>query len=54
MQLLYGSALDQFELCLSRCRPSALGVQHENKYRDPVAKFCFGDEPPNLVPTGVK
>ncbi|XP_040842870.1 SREBP regulating gene protein isoform X4 [Ochotona curzoniae] len=25
-------------------------VQHENTYRDPIAKFCYGENPPELFP----
>uniref|UniRef100_A0A287CSR7 SREBP regulating gene protein n=1 Tax=Ictidomys tridecemlineatus TaxID=43179 RepID=A0A287CSR7_ICTTR len=25
-------------------------VQHENTYRDPVAKYCYGESPPELFP----
>lgn len=24
-------------------------VQHENTYRDPVAKFCYGESPPDII-----
>ncbi len=27
-------------------------VQHENSYRDPKAKFCYGESPPDLQPVG--
>ncbi|XP_031506655.1 UPF0454 protein C12orf49 homolog isoform X6 [Papio anubis] len=23
-------------------------VQHENTYRDPIAKYCYGESPPEL------
>ncbi|XP_062360170.1 SREBP regulating gene protein isoform X3 [Cinclus cinclus] len=25
-------------------------VQHENTYRDPIAKYCYGEYPPELLP----
>ncbi|XP_068846255.1 SREBP regulating gene protein isoform X6 [Capricornis sumatraensis] len=25
-------------------------VQHENTYRDPIAKYCYGESPPELLP----
>jgi len=25
-------------------------VQHENTYRDPIAKYCYGESPPELFP----
>ncbi|WAR02621.1 SPRNG-like protein [Mya arenaria] len=42
------SASDQFELCLAKCRTSSKSVQHENSYRDPHAKHCYGESPPDL------
>uniref|UniRef100_A0A1I8H574 SREBP regulating gene protein n=1 Tax=Macrostomum lignano TaxID=282301 RepID=A0A1I8H574_9PLAT len=39
---------DPFQLCLARCRTSSESVQHENAYRDPVNKHCFGLQPPTL------
>lgn len=35
-------------LCLSPFCPQS--VQHENTYRDPVAKYCYGESPPELFP----
>jgi hypothetical protein len=40
---------DQFELCLAKCRTSSLSVQHENSYRDPQAKYCYGVEAPEIL-----
>ncbi|KAK7088192.1 SREBP regulating gene protein-like [Littorina saxatilis] len=39
---------DQFELCLAKCRTSSQSVQHENSYRHPNVKYCYGDKPPDL------
>ncbi|ESP04136.1 hypothetical protein LOTGIDRAFT_136810 [Lottia gigantea] len=39
---------DHFELCLAKCRTSSQSVQHENSYRDPRAKHCYGETPPDL------
>uniref|UniRef100_A0AC11E7M6 SREBF pathway regulator in golgi 1 n=3 Tax=Laurasiatheria TaxID=314145 RepID=A0AC11E7M6_SHEEP len=41
---------DHFELCLAKCRTSSQSVQHENTYRDPIAKYCYGESPPELLP----
>uniref|UniRef100_A0A8C5KCI4 SREBP regulating gene protein n=1 Tax=Jaculus jaculus TaxID=51337 RepID=A0A8C5KCI4_JACJA len=35
---------------LSMCRTSSQSVQHENSYWDPVAKYCYGERPPELFP----
>ncbi|XP_071179838.1 SREBP regulating gene protein-like [Mytilus edulis] len=40
---------DQFELCLAKCRTSSQSVQHENSYRNPKAKYCYGGNPPELL-----
>lgn len=45
---LFASVTDHFELCLAKCRTSSQSVQHENSYRDPKAKYCFGEHPPSL------
>ncbi|CAK8674237.1 SREBP regulating gene protein-like [Clavelina lepadiformis] len=47
-QMILSTIDDQFDLCLSRCRTSSLSVQHENVYRDPSVKFCFGRNIPDL------
>ncbi|KAK7475021.1 hypothetical protein BaRGS_00033702 [Batillaria attramentaria] len=39
---------DHFELCLAKCRTSSQSVQHENSYRHPKVKYCYGDKPPDL------
>ncbi|XP_045171414.2 SREBP regulating gene protein-like [Mercenaria mercenaria] len=45
---LFVAVSDQFELCLAKCRTSSKSVQHENSYRDPRAKYCYGEDPPDL------
>ena len=40
---IYTSLSDHFEFCLAKCRTSSQSVKHENSYRDPKAKHCFGD-----------
>lgn len=45
---VYIAVTDQFELCLAKCRTSSLSVQHENSYRDPRSKHCYGEDPPDL------
>ncbi|XP_014347020.1 SREBP regulating gene protein [Latimeria chalumnae] len=49
-QNLFTAVEDHFELCLAKCRTSSQSVQHENTYRDPVAKHCYGENPPELLP----
>ncbi|KAF6080627.1 hypothetical protein HJG60_001658 [Phyllostomus discolor] len=49
-QNLFMAVEDHFELCLAKCRTSSQSVQHENTYRDPVAKYCYGESPPELFP----
>lgn len=44
--ILFASITDHFELCLTKCRTSSQSVQHENSYRDPRAKHCYGEAPP--------
>ncbi|EDW51476.1 GM22548 [Drosophila sechellia] len=39
---IFASVTDHFELCLVKCRTNSHSVEHENKYRDPAAKHCFG------------
>jgi len=46
-RVLFASVTDHFELCLAKCRTSSQSVQHENSYRDPQAKHCYGDNPPS-------
>lgn len=43
--VLFASVTDHFELCLAKCRTSSQSVQHENSYRDPRAKHCYGETP---------
>lgn len=40
---LFASVKDHFELCLVKCRTNSHSVQHENKYRDPKTKHCYGE-----------
>ncbi|XP_056677656.1 SREBP regulating gene protein [Monodelphis domestica] len=49
-QNLFMAVEDHFELCLAKCRTSSQSVQHENTYRDPIAKYCYGENPPELFP----
>lgn len=44
-RVLFASVTDHFELCLAKCRTSSQSVQHENSYKDPKAKYCYGDSP---------
>ncbi|KAJ7309626.1 hypothetical protein JRQ81_007680 [Phrynocephalus forsythii] len=48
-QNLFMAVEDHFELCLAKCRTSSQSVQHENTYRNPVAKYCYGEHPPDLL-----
>ncbi|KAG8456158.1 hypothetical protein GDO86_002090 [Hymenochirus boettgeri] len=47
---LFLAVEDHFELCLAKCRTSSQSVQHENTYRNPIAKHCYGENPPELLP----
>ncbi|XP_055389673.1 SREBP regulating gene protein [Condylostylus longicornis] len=40
---VFASVRDHFELCLVKCRTNSHSVQHENKYRDPKTKHCYGE-----------
>ncbi|XP_064392138.1 SREBP regulating gene protein-like [Halichondria panicea] len=51
---LYSSLKDQFELCLAKCRTSSQSVQHENTYRDPGMKYCYGTDTSSLLPESVQ
>lgn len=42
--VLFASVSDHFELCLAKCRTDSHSVHHENSYRDPKEKHCFGQE----------
>lgn len=44
--VLFASVSDHFELCLAKCRTNSQSVQHENSYKDPEAKHCFGEKAP--------
>nr|CAG4641072.1 EOG090X0AGU [Eulimnadia texana] len=48
LNLLLTSVSNHFELCLTKCRTSSQSVQHENSYRNPRAKHCYGEAPPPL------
>lgn len=39
---LFATVRDQFELCLAKCRTDSHSVQHENKYKNPSRKHCYG------------
>ncbi|KAJ0176688.1 hypothetical protein K1T71_007867 [Dendrolimus kikuchii] len=43
--VLFRSLTDDYELCITKCRTSSHSVLHENSYKDPAHKHCFGDEP---------
>jgi len=47
--VLFVSVSDHFELCLAKCRTSSSSVHHENSYRNPKKKFCYGKNPPPTV-----
>lgn len=49
--VLFTSVNDHYELCLAKCRTNSQSVQHENSYRDPKAKHCYGDEVPGTHKT---
>ncbi|ELU04086.1 hypothetical protein CAPTEDRAFT_93600 [Capitella teleta] len=51
---LFASVADHFELCLAKCRTSSQSVQHENSYRDPKLKYCYGEALPDLQAAPVK
>eukprot|EP00117_Sycon_ciliatum_P002082 scpid91074/ scgid1292/ UPF0454 protein C12orf49 len=46
---LYLAVHEQFEFCTSKCRTSSQSVRHENTYRDPMFKYCYGLQLPQLV-----
>nr|XP_002130011.1 UPF0454 protein C12orf49 homolog [Ciona intestinalis] len=48
MLIMMSSIHDQFDLCLMKCRTSSTSVRHENTYRDPSMKYCFGVGAPEL------
>lgn len=39
---VFATVSDHFELCLAKCRTDSHSVQHENQYRRPGAKHCYG------------
>ncbi|KAL0883243.1 hypothetical protein ABMA27_016667 [Loxostege sticticalis] len=44
--VLFRTLTDDYELCLTKCRTSSHSVLHENSYKDPTHKHCFGHELP--------
>lgn len=48
--VIFSSVKDHFEFCLAKCRTSSQSVHHENSYRDPRAKHCYGENLPLSVP----
>ncbi|XP_028167438.1 UPF0454 protein C12orf49 homolog [Ostrinia furnacalis] len=44
--VLFRTLSDDYELCLTKCRTSSHSVLHENSYKDPTHKHCFGQELP--------
>ncbi|UYV84713.1 C12orf49 [Cordylochernes scorpioides] len=42
----YESVKDKFEFCLLKCRTSSKSVRIEHVYKDPNAKYCYGEGPP--------
>lgn len=38
---LFATVIDQFELCLAKCRTDSHSVEHENKYKNPESKHCY-------------
>lgn len=44
--VIFSSVTDHFEFCLAKCRTSSQSVHHENSYRDPRAKHCYGENLP--------
>jgi len=46
--VLFTSVTDHFELCLAKCRTNSQSVQHENSYKDPKAKYCYGETSPGM------
>ncbi|EEB14029.1 conserved hypothetical protein [Pediculus humanus corporis] len=49
--VLFASVSDHFELCLAKCRTNSQSVHHENSYRDPRAKHCYGETPQVVLQT---
>uniref|UniRef100_A0A1B0AJ45 SREBP regulating gene protein n=1 Tax=Glossina pallidipes TaxID=7398 RepID=A0A1B0AJ45_GLOPL len=39
---VFAQVLDQFELCLVKCRTNSHSVEHENRYRDGKVQYCYG------------
>ncbi|XP_058063753.1 SREBP regulating gene protein [Anopheles bellator] len=51
---LYATVVDQFELCLTKCRTNSQSVQNENKYRNPEQKHCYGEMNEAWLPANEK
>lgn len=49
--ILFRSVSDDYELCIAMCRTSSHSVLHENAYRNPTNKYCFGEEIAEDPPT---
>lgn len=47
--VLFTSVSDHFELCLAKCRTNSQSVKHENSYRDPDIKYCYGENAPGIL-----
>ncbi|XP_047533404.1 SREBP regulating gene protein [Vanessa atalanta] len=41
--VLFHSITDDYELCMTKCRTSSHSVLHENSYKNPAHKYCFGN-----------
>lgn len=46
--VIFTSVSDHFELCLAKCRTNSQSVKHENTYRDPKVKYCYGESAPAI------
>eukprot|EP00037_Helgoeca_nana_P029672 m.357666 g.357666 ORF g.357666 m.357666 type:complete len:215 (+) comp28026_c1_seq20:2150-2794(+) len=44
----------QFEWCMLLCRTNSRSTQHQNKFRNPTERHCFGTDLAHLVPTLLK
>lgn len=42
-KVLFHSISDDYELCMTKCRTSSHSVLHENSYKNPAHKYCFGN-----------
>ncbi|XP_039753502.1 SREBP regulating gene protein [Pararge aegeria] len=48
--VLFHTITDDYELCLTKCRTSSHSVLHENSYKDPSLKHCFGERQSETKP----